>query len=229
MVIKSKIHENKKGSAFVSYIATVLIVMLVISVFSVIKAQAGVVPTENTQSVSAAVYSEAEANGVAAPVYLFFVQRIPSYTLEDIAAMDLTQPSNVTYEDLCAVSESGLIGLEQYFIDAEQQYGVNCVFLMSVAALESGWGTSLFRENNLFGFGQYDFTSKEECIYTVAEALSENYLADDGIYYCGKTINSVWTRYATSTTWGYKIQNIMYKLYAQIRQNNIAKYAASAD
>jgi beta-N-acetylglucosaminidase len=226
---KHKLHENKNGSVFASYIATVLIVMLVISVFSIVKAQADIVPTANTEDVSAAAYVQAQSDGVSAPVYLFFVQRIPSYSLEDIAAMDLTQPSNVTYEDLCAVSQNGLVGLEQYFINAEQQYGVNCVFLMSIAALESGWGTSLFRQNNLFGFGQYDFTSKEECIYTVAEALSTNYLADDGIYYSGKTINAVWTRYATSTTWGYKIQNIMFKLYAQIRQNNIEKYAVSGE
>ncbi len=54
MHLKHKMHENKNGSVFASYIATVLIVMLVISVFSVMNAQAGVIPTENTQTVSAA-------------------------------------------------------------------------------------------------------------------------------------------------------------------------------
>ncbi len=42
---KHKLHENKIGSVFASYIATVLIVMLVISVFSIVKAQEDIVPT----------------------------------------------------------------------------------------------------------------------------------------------------------------------------------------
>ena len=212
MGIKFKIHENKRVSALVSYVATLLIVALTIGVFALMRVQAADEPLISASQTQDSVTSSIPS-GVSRPAYLFYVSRTPQYSMDDIINMDLTAPSNVTYEDLCAVSQQGLVGLEQYFINAEKEYGVNCVFLMSIAALESGWGTSLFRENNLFGFGQYDFASKEECIYTVAKALSENYLSEDGSFHYGYTVRDVWVKYATSTTWGYKIENIMYNLY----------------
>jgi hypothetical protein len=103
--------------------------------------------------------------------------------------------ANVTYEDLCAVSQNGLVGLEQYFINAEQQYGVNCVFLMSIAGARKRMGHVTVQQNNLFGFGQYDLRQRKSASTRLPKRFQPNLPCDDGIYYSGKTINAVWTRY----------------------------------
>lgn len=58
-----------------------------------------------------------------------------------------------------------LAGTGEYFIEAAKRYGVNEVYLLSHAILESGWGTSLLATGkvpgyegyyNFFGIGAYD-------------------------------------------------------------------------
>lgn len=147
--------------------------------------------------------------------------RIPQYTYADILKMDLTKPSHITVSDLSKISQGGLKGQEKYFVQAEQKYGVNCVFLFAIAVLESGWGNYMYADNNMFGFGGIDFASKKECILTVGKALGENYLDPDGPYYHGKTISGVHTRYASSSTWTKKIATIMLNLYQEMRKNNL--------
>ncbi len=132
---------------------------------------------------------------------------------EKIYSLDLTKPSGVSEEDLKKVTKGGLVGLEKDFIEAEEKYGVNSVFLMAVAAHESAWGTILFRENNMFGFGRSGFSSKSECIDVVAKALSENYLSEDGSLYNGKTVQGVNKRYASNQTWYQRISSQMHSLY----------------
>ena len=86
---------------------------------------------------------------------------------------DVSQPSLLTAEELnIAIEGTGLQGLGQYFYEAEQAYGVNSVFLLSIAILESGWGESTLAQtkNSLFGYQAYDndpnkamyFSSKAE-------------------------------------------------------------------
>ena len=98
---------------------------------------------------------------------------------------DVSQPSLVTAKELnIAIEGTGLQGLGQYFYEAEQAYGVNSVFLLSIAILESGWGESTLAQtkNNLFGYQAYDndpnkamyFSSKAEAIHTVGSHLAKN-------------------------------------------------------
>ena len=74
-----------------------------------------------------------------------------------------------------------------YFYYAEQEYGINGVFLASIAIHESGWGTSsiALNKNNLFGYMAYDgsaysssasFSSYSEGIDLLARVLIKYYL-----------------------------------------------------
>lgn len=130
--------------------------------------------------------------------------------------------STVTAYELDYVFQgTNLDGLGAAFVRAELNTGVNAMFLASLAIVESGWGTSYLanNRNNLFGFAAYDgredsaqgFSSKEDCIETVAEFLANNYCDEDGMYYRGGTIAAVNTVYASSDTWKNKVfETIMY-------------------
>ncbi len=122
---------------------------------------------------------------------------------------DLTVPSGFTEEELAAGLRGELISLAPDFIAAEEKYGVNAVFLAAVAALESGWGKSCFRPNNIFGWSGKNFGSKEECIDFVASKIAEHYLSDGGKYYNGKTVAGVNVCYNGSAFWERKVSGIM--------------------
>ncbi len=145
-------------------------------------------------------------------VYQHNMPRLPNYSLQQLYDLDLRIPSGVTEEDLKKVTRKGLVGLERAFYEAEKKYGINCLFLVSVAALESGWGTVMFQPNNMFGFGNKSFASKEQCIDYVARQISANYLARGK--YTPRTIN---TSYAANTTWYSRISEFMYNMYQTIR------------
>jgi beta-N-acetylglucosaminidase len=114
-------------------------------------------------------------------------------------------------------------GLGRSFVEAEQKYGVNALFLTSLAIHESAYGSSKIAKdkNNLFGFAAYDgspyssartFTTKEQGIDHVASYLSENYLTEGGKYYGGATVEGVGKRYATDPNWANAIRQIIDKL-----------------
>lgn len=119
----------------------------------------------------------------------------------------LTSPSGLTAEDLCLLYE--LKGYEQVFIDAEKEYGVRADFLAAVAALESGWGRYQFFPNNVMGFGQRSFSSVRECVNTVAAFLAKHYLASDGQYYNGATVEGVCVYYNGRTEWALEVSQLM--------------------
>ena len=150
---------------------------------------------------------------------------IPAYSLSQIRSMDMSKKSGVTAADLKLVTSQGLVGLEQAFVNAENRYNVNALFLVAIASLESANGTICFRPNNMFGYGSSGYPSKEACIYDVASGLGNNYLRPGGSLYSGKTISDVNKRYASSSTWDEKVSNNMYKYYSVIsrRRRNALK------
>ncbi|MDO4793120.1 MAG: glucosaminidase domain-containing protein [Filifactor alocis] len=114
---------------------------------------------------------------------------------------------------------TNLAGLGKAFKKAEQDHGVNALFLMGLAIHESNAGTSRIAvtKNNLFGFRAYDsspfesakaFVTREEGIDTVARYLSKNYLTPGGRYFRGYSIEAVNVHYATDPNWakGIKIR-----------------------
>lgn len=115
---------------------------------------------------------------------------------------------------------TGLQGLGQAFVDAEQTHHVNAIFLAAIAAQESTWGTSPFarNRNNLFGFGSYDgatgkntvyFDSKRQCIDKVAKAIKRDYLSPNGEHYNGATPNGINKKYCSSNSWDSDVVNVM--------------------
>lgn len=141
--------------------------------------------------------------------------------------LDLRTPSNVTVEEMDKMLEgTGLAGLGKAFVEAEQKYGVNAIYLMGLAAEESGYGTSAFAKlrNNLMGWCAYDsdpnkamyFESKEACILHVASKLKANYLTEGGAYFEGYTVKAIDVHYASDKLHGEKIidcaNNLLKKL-----------------
>ena len=116
----------------------------------------------------------------------------------------------------CLNLQGDLAPLEDAFLQAEADHGVDAAFLAAVAALESGWGESeLAREkNNLFGWrgadGYMVFDSKEDCIDHVAAYLAKEYLDPDGIYYRGTAVEDVAKHYCGGNeAWIEAVKNIM--------------------
>lgn len=149
-------------------------------------------------------------------------ESFPSYSTSQIMQLDVSRPSGASVSDLKLVTAGNLVGLEEAFWQAEQNYDVNCLFVMAIASHESANGTMCFRPNNMFGFGTSGFSSKAECIDVVSRALANNYLSTGGSLYSGKTISSVNKRYAASTTWDDKVARNMTRYYAVISQHHNA-------
>lgn len=151
---------------------------------------------------------------------VYDAEAIPAYSNEQIRSMDVSKPSGVTVSDLKLVTQGNLVGLEDSFLKAEQDYGVNCLFVMAIASLESANGTMCFKPNNMFGFGSSGFSSKAECIDVVSKALAQNYLSPGGSLYSGKTISDVNKRYASSSTWDDKVARNMTSYYSVISSHH---------
>lgn len=134
---------------------------------------------------------------------------------------DVMTPSNFTSEDLARAldteSHQGLLHLVDYFVEAEQTYGVNSLYLMSTLGWESGWGRYRANTNNLAGWknnnniGFRAFESEYECIMTVARNISTNY--KDIV---GTTLGAVTKRYCPDPSYTENIISIMSE-----RQNKI--------
>lgn len=105
---------------------------------------------------------------------------------------DVFQPSNFTVEQISqsldSGSHQGLLHLAPVFVEAEQTYGVNSLYLMSTIGYESGWGKYRSGTNNLGGWkssttGTWrNFDSEYECIMTIAEGLATSFKPDVGNY-----------------------------------------------
>lgn len=98
----------------------------------------------------------------------------------------------------------------QGFVDLENKYGINAVFALAHAAVESAWGTSQIAtsKNNLFGFNAYDSDPGQASTYPNQAAsidfygsfLKQYYLTPGAVYYNGLTIHDVFIKYSTSDT-----------------------------
>lgn len=150
-------------------------------------------------------------------------QSIPAYSYNQCWSLDVSKPSGVTLADLKLVSRGAFVGIEDAFLKAEQDYGVNCLFVMAIASLESANGTICFRPNNMFGFGNRGFSSKSECVDVVARSLAYNYLSPGGSLYSGTRITDVNRRYAASSTWDNKVCRNMTRYYQTIAPNHNAQ------
>lgn len=168
-------------------------------------------------------------------------QRMPELTAETVQEpppkLPKEPPEQPTYKGVLIPSylsseqlERGLLGeLKQYapyFIQAEQDTGINAIFLSSVATLESGWGKSKVAKtkNNLFGWtakgGYRSFKSPQECIAFVAEQIKALYLTPGGIYFNGFEVEDVNVRYNGRQSWENNVTQIMSQITARINKES---------
>lgn len=135
--------------------------------------------------------------------------------------------SGLTAEEL----KTGLLyDLKEYseaFIKAEEETGINAIFLSALAATESGWGRYESGINNIYGwtgdgnYGYRDFDTIEDCIYFVADSLKTNYLSPDGCYFNGYTVKDINIHYNGSKKWENLINGIMYDIQFRIDEQKI--------
>lgn len=136
---------------------------------------------------------------------------------------DLRTKSNVSIEEYQKMLENtALYEIAESLHNAEQKFGVNGLYLMGLACLESSYGNSNFAKNrnNIFGWNAVDsnpgkasyFTSKNECVMFVAEKLSYNYLSENGCYFEGYTAKDIDKHYCTDKQHANKIIKIIEKL-----------------
>ena len=109
-----------------------------------------------------------------------------------------------------ALKGTGLAGLGQAFLAAEQEHGIDAVTLAAICYHESGWGTSrLAREkNNLAGLGAYDgceytaamtFEGREACVMYLARLLAKR----------PGSLDDVGRWYASDPRWAVKVAGCM--------------------
>lgn len=126
---------------------------------------------------------------------------------------DVRTKSDITAEQLNAKLKNRLEGCGQFFIDAQEIYGINAEFLAAIAIHESGNGSSVAarRKNNFFGLmgrrGQLKFESPAECIMCAAENLTKptGYYFGSGRY----TIASIGRKWATDKKWATRVAAAM--------------------
>lgn len=133
-------------------------------------------------------------------------------------------PSNVDEADLYNGLLYDLKDYAPYFVAAEKEYGINAIFLASVAALESGWCRTdvAVNNNNLFGYknrngdGFHVFSSKEESIRVVSAHLKNNYLTEGGKYYNGLSVWDINTEYCEQSDWATKVNSVAKGIVSRI-------------
>lgn len=196
--------------------------------------------------VDSACFTNINPNGTTTTEFTAGVE----YSREELLAsldfnMDLSKPSGFSIEQFRKVlsgnngdTQSVLAQNAEYFYYAERQYGINGVYLASMAIHEGGWGTSKIANDkkNLFGYGAYDsnpyggaasFNTYAEGIDLVARVLVKNYLNPkgteiydgqiaSGMYYNGPTLTGVNTRYATDKNWANAVFKWMTYLYNRL-------------
>ena len=106
---------------------------------------------------------------------------------------NVLEKSNVSVDDMYKILKgTGLYELAPVYVEAENTYGINALFLCALSAHEGSWGNSnrAVNDNNLTGFGVYsdssvgiNANSKRGNLLVTAQALSKNYLNPNGIYF----------------------------------------------
>lgn len=141
-------------------------------------------------------------------------------------AEDVTVVSNANATELDKVlSGTGLEGLGCAYVQAEKEYGINAIYLMSITALESGWATNRLsidknniasinaNDSNPYGDAYY-FETKGDCIMALAELLSRKYIGDNGFL----SLDDIGSIYAQDSKWSSKVENIGDMVFGKIKE-----------
>lgn len=147
-----------------------------------------------------------------------------NYTAEELNSYIRSVTSTINGK--VVANESPLRNLGHVFKRAEEEYGINALYLFAKAIHESSYGLSEIanQRKNLFGYQAYDrdplgnakpFASFEESIMFVAQAMNERYLTPEGVNYRGAVLGNkshgMNVNYASDPLWGQKIASHMYR------------------
>lgn len=184
-------------------------------VYSTLKEKYGIAVVQTTPDViSDAISEKASENQI---------QKNLSLSVDS----DLRVASNVTSEEIDLMLEgTKLNGLGSAFVEAEQKYGVNALYMMGLACLESAYGNSTYaqKRNNLYGWNAVDsnpnnastFANKKEATLYVASKLQSNYLTEGGAYFEGYSPRAVDVHYCTDKAHADKIVSIVKNLVQKL-------------
>lgn len=157
---------------------------------------------------------------------------IDSYT-------DLSVMNDITTDELNTIIEywnsiysgdSPFLGQGQLFIDAALETGLDPVYILAHAAVESAWGTSYYAINyhNYFGIGAFDDNpdnainynnrNLREGIINGSKWIKENYYNNGQTNLFSMRYNNGYNEYCTSTSWIYSISDIIRTSYSLIHQ-----------
>lgn len=126
---------------------------------------------------------------------------------------DILSDSGYEIEDLVRMlsddAHSGLLPYVDAIKKAEEEYGVNALYLTCKLGLESGWGKYETGTYNIAGWTNNDgsfrnFSSPEDCVMTVARNLATTY--KDTV---GTSLGAVCSRYSTNPEYSYVLMDIM--------------------
>lgn len=151
---------------------------------------------------------------------------IADFGVGDVIHKDLSQKTNLTAADIDewissnASSNSKMQGMGSAFLKASEESGLDPLYLVAHAALETGWGTSsiLNDKNNWFGIGAFDsspyesaygFNNLEAGIIEGAKWISRNYTQQGQNTLHSMRFNNGVHEYATDPEWANKIGSIM--------------------
>ena len=137
-----------------------------------------------------------------------------------INTTDITSPSNLSADQFNTIieqvlsskgkSSSKLYNAGEALYQMEQNHQINGLFALSVASLESGWGTSSAakNKNNLFGImskgGIKSFSSVNENIDYFGNLISDYYISKGRT-----TITSIGAKYCVGGDWANKVQSML--------------------
>ncbi|WP_102344824.1 S-layer homology domain-containing protein [Bacillus sp. Marseille-P3661] len=136
--------------------------------------------------------------------------------------------------------ESPLIGLGDVFKDAEEETGVNALYLLAHAIHESAWGYSKIATDkfNLYGLKAIDadaynaameFDSFEDSIFYAANYVKDKYLIPgERTFYFGSFLGNKGAGmnmfYASDPFWGQKIAGYMYRADRYLGNDDYNRY-----
>lgn len=150
--------------------------------------------------------------------------KVSSRTVSGPVQISVVGSSNLTQGQLASILDgTGLAGIESALIAVEDTFGINALFTLAVAKLESGNGQSSLAKgkNNLFGMNAVDgnaynaaftYSSKNESVMDFGHRIKKNYV-NKGL----NTLSSINTKYSSSSAWASKVEQIMYADAAKVK------------